>query len=202
VFTYAVSHTIFDPVRSRSRTGIVTEFFRRQPGVRRSGNPTHSVAASGRYAREITQGSPLIPPYDRRGPFGKLAQHKAKIIFLGCRINVNSMFHAIEDWNRLPFLQIYPVRMRAGQRVKKVLFKNMPVGHRDFYEQSEQHMTKIYQKLFARKLVRAVRVGQGKIHLMESDKLITACHEILQDDPNVFLCDRKECEFCRKYRTK
>ena len=44
----------FDPALSPSESGPFSEFFRKQPGVRRSHNATHSVAALGPIAEELT----------------------------------------------------------------------------------------------------------------------------------------------------
>ena len=46
----------FDPDLSQSEAGAFSEFFRKQPGVLRSHNPTHSVAALGPAAPLITGG--------------------------------------------------------------------------------------------------------------------------------------------------
>ncbi len=46
----------FDPLLSPSEMGPLSEYFRQQPGVARSVSPTHSVAALGPAAPEITAG--------------------------------------------------------------------------------------------------------------------------------------------------
>jgi len=61
----------FDPVLSPSEGGPFSEFFRRQPGVLRSHNATHSVAALGPLASDITAGHRTAAP--RPSPWGDAA---------------------------------------------------------------------------------------------------------------------------------
>ena len=54
-----------------SDVGYITEVFRKQEGSIRSDNPTHSVAARGKYAEALTQGN--IKEGPRPGPYGDYA---------------------------------------------------------------------------------------------------------------------------------
>jgi neutral ceramidase len=60
---------VFDPLLSPSESGPFSEFFRRQPGVVRSHNPTHSVAAQGPGAGAITAGHRAA--FGRQTPWGE-----------------------------------------------------------------------------------------------------------------------------------
>ncbi len=53
--TYYKKH-YFDVKKTISQMGLLTELFRRKPGVKRSIHPTHSVCAYGLLAEEITKG--------------------------------------------------------------------------------------------------------------------------------------------------
>jgi len=61
----------FDPALSPSEAGAFSEFFRKQPGVVRSHNATHSVAALGPLAESVTAGHRAAGP--RRSPWGDAA---------------------------------------------------------------------------------------------------------------------------------
>jgi aminoglycoside 3-N-acetyltransferase len=81
---YALGNPVFDVKRTPSRMGLITEVFRRTPGVVRSIHPTHSVAAWGQHAREIIAGHERsMTPCGRATPYGRLLQHSGKILFLG-----------------------------------------------------------------------------------------------------------------------
>jgi neutral ceramidase len=61
----------FDAFRSPSEMGWFSEFFRKQPGVYRSSNPTHSVAAWGAGAEEFVSGHRFAA--GRQSPWGESA---------------------------------------------------------------------------------------------------------------------------------
>lgn len=88
-----------------SEVGIITETFRKNPGVLRSDQATHSVCARGKYASYITEGHTDFGP--RCGPFGdyafshsspwqKMYDLKADVLFLGVTMYVNTFKHFIE----------------------------------------------------------------------------------------------------------
>jgi aminoglycoside 3-N-acetyltransferase len=202
VFSYSYpkwNRQPFDPKLSPAQTGTIPEFFRRLPGVRRSGHPTHSVAAWGQLAPELTRGHAQVPPFDRRGPFGILHEHNAKIIFLGCQMYANSMLHAVEDWLEVPYLTTEKAHFLQNGRTHFLTQDRMPGGHRDFYQQRDGHNAKIYQELYKRKLVREARVGNGMVWLLESRPLVDACTDIIRQDQRVLLCDDPKCRFCKQW---
>jgi aminoglycoside 3-N-acetyltransferase len=90
---------------SPSDVGRITEHFRLRPHVLRSDHPTHSVAAKGPLAREITRGHATARP--RTGPWGHTAfgigspwetlyEVGARIVLVGVDFQVNTMVHFIE----------------------------------------------------------------------------------------------------------
>ncbi|MBI2200709.1 MAG: AAC(3) family N-acetyltransferase, partial [Armatimonadetes bacterium] len=74
-FTFSwIGHRPYDPARSPSQVGAVTDRFWRRPGVLRSAHPTHSFAASGPLAGYLLEGHDHTQSaLSRRGPIGKLA---------------------------------------------------------------------------------------------------------------------------------
>ncbi|MBF0188504.1 MAG: AAC(3) family N-acetyltransferase [Magnetococcales bacterium] len=83
--------------RTPSRMGMVTELFRRMPGVVRSLHPTHSVAARGARARALCNDHQRAQtPCGKHSPYMKLVQEGGKILFLGPTIESMTCFHAVE----------------------------------------------------------------------------------------------------------
>jgi aminoglycoside N3'-acetyltransferase len=96
---------IWDVRTSPSDVGRITETFRLRPGVLRSDHATHSVAATGRWAFEITQGHRTASgrpgpwgdaAFGRGSPWEKLYDLEAQIVFLGVDFRVNTMGHFVE----------------------------------------------------------------------------------------------------------
>ncbi len=77
-------HPFFDWRRTPSRSGMLTEIFRRTAGTERSLHPTHPVAARGATAAWLTEGHERsATPFDEHSPFQKLLSRNAKVLTLG-----------------------------------------------------------------------------------------------------------------------
>ena len=95
---YARAKPLFDVARTPSRMGLLTELFRRSPGVIRSVHPTHPVAIWGQDAAGIAEGHHLArTPCGLGTPFDALRQRQGKIVLLGTGINVLTYFHLLEE---------------------------------------------------------------------------------------------------------
>lgn len=88
-----------------SDVGYLTEYFRKQPYVYRSNQATHSVAARGKLAYQLTcehtaYGPHLCPfgeyAFADSSPWMKMYNLGAKIVFLGVSTVYNTMKHAVE----------------------------------------------------------------------------------------------------------
>jgi aminoglycoside 3-N-acetyltransferase len=78
------SKRAFDVNRTPSEMGILTEVFRRTPGVMRSLHPTHSVCAIGPLAQELTATHHLAPTRTGNGtPFETMSRKPTAIVGLG-----------------------------------------------------------------------------------------------------------------------
>jgi aminoglycoside 3-N-acetyltransferase len=81
---YARGEPVFDARHTVSRMGLITEVFRRSPGVVRSLHPTHSVAVWGSRAHTTIAGHELADtPCGRLTPYGKLLDYDGKILLAG-----------------------------------------------------------------------------------------------------------------------
>ncbi|PIY28612.1 MAG: hypothetical protein CO105_15290 [Comamonadaceae bacterium CG_4_9_14_3_um_filter_60_33] len=95
---YARSKALFDVARTPSRMGLLTELFRRSPGVVRSVHPTHSVAIWGADASVVAAGHHLAgTPCGVGSPFDALLKRRGKIVLLGTGMGVLTFFHMLEE---------------------------------------------------------------------------------------------------------
>jgi aminoglycoside 3-N-acetyltransferase len=89
--------------KSPSCVGILTELFRKRPGVVRSLHPTHSVAALGADAKEFVAGDEKFDtPCARGSCWGKLLDRKATIMLIGVDLTRNTFMHGVEEWADIP----------------------------------------------------------------------------------------------------
>ncbi|MEG3639497.1 AAC(3) family N-acetyltransferase [Magnetococcus sp. PR-3] len=81
---YIEQQPVFDRQKTPSRVGLMTEIFRRMPGVTRSLHPTHPLAGRGAMAASLLNEHHMGRTFgDATSPFYKLVEHKALIVGLG-----------------------------------------------------------------------------------------------------------------------
>lgn len=86
-----------------AKTGVLTEYFRKRPGVRRSLHPIHSVVAAGTQAVFFTED---IDPssFGEKSPFAKLYRCNAHNISLGTEFEGGATYlHYIEEMLQVPY---------------------------------------------------------------------------------------------------
>jgi aminoglycoside 3-N-acetyltransferase len=95
---YVATRPVFDPAKTPSRVGLLTEVFRRMPGVERSLHPTHSVAALGPEAAALVRDHHRAPlAFGPGTPFTRLAERGGRVLMLGVSIERLTLVHAAED---------------------------------------------------------------------------------------------------------
>lgn len=88
----------FDVQNSPSMMGILTEVFRRHPGVRRSLHPSHSVCAFGPDADYYVRDHHTSPlPCGSVSPFARLVERGGQILCIGSDVGKVTAYHVVED---------------------------------------------------------------------------------------------------------
>lgn len=188
----------FDSATSPATTGRVPETFWRQPGVWRSGHPTHSVAAWGERAEE------LVADHERRGPVGldsplaRAAAWGGVVLQLGVDHRTNTTLHHAEVLAEVPYLTV-PYRKSWGRRalvrradgsVDRVpmVEGQIPGCSAGFY--------KIEPLLASHGLTRQIQVGRSRVRATPSGPMLDVAVALLRRDPSALLCDYGGCENC------
>lgn len=104
---------VMDVRRSPSRMGLLSEVFRRAPGVSRSLSPTHPLAAWGREAEAFLAGHDATPaPFGPDSPFARLVERDARILLVDAPFSTITFTHFLEDRIRhslpMPFYEAEP----------------------------------------------------------------------------------------------
>src|SRR5207244_4106605 len=83
---------VFDYETMPSRRGLITELFRRRPGLYRSIHPFYNLSAIGPRAKELVEEHGLSQPYtmDEHSPWYKLTMGGGKVVLLGLDFEINS----------------------------------------------------------------------------------------------------------------
>ena len=84
--------------RTASQVGMVTELFRRMPGVRCSRHPVYRVCALGPLAEQLTIGHEHAATNCGPGtPFDAMTRHRTWIVGIGTTIEILTQVHHAED---------------------------------------------------------------------------------------------------------
>lgn len=136
---YIQTATVFDVLNTPSKTGAITEYFRKLPSAVRSLHPTEPVSGIGPKAEFYTKDHFNQPtPYNQHSPFYKISEQGGKILYVGVGLSMaGTNLHTLED---------------------AVQFK-YPVYHPDFFEiklidaNGNQHQvkTKVHNPVYSKK---------------------------------------------------
>jgi len=193
----------YDAATSPSQTGLLTETFRKCPGVVRSGHPTHSVAAWGRSAKELTDGHEGMAGLDADSPFGRAARRRAKVCLIGCDFTALSLLHVAEAVAESPYLGIFgwwsigskPTALirEKGGRILKVGYPSVPGCSRSFGRVEP----------LARKagILRTGQVGDAMTLVFGAEPLLELAVRRLRRRPDCLLCPPAACRACDERRT-
>lgn len=87
----------FDVRKTPSMMGLVSEFFRRRPGVVRSLHPTHPILVFGPKADWFVADHPnCVHPCGPNTPFDRVLQANGKALFFNVPLDTFTFFHYLE----------------------------------------------------------------------------------------------------------
>jgi len=179
----------FDARRSPSTVGLVSEVFRLRPDAVRSRHPSHSVAAIGPRARELTEGHERTLPTGDDSPYGRLCHIGGKVLLLGVDHDRNTTLHLAETLADVPYLRTASLQMVDDDgHVRDFATTHMAYGHREFIG--------IDKTLRESGLQRIGPVGEAVARLLPAAAMVAFVVDLLRRDPAALLCRKPRCVFC------
>jgi aminoglycoside 3-N-acetyltransferase len=180
---YARGDPVFDARHTVSRMGLITELFRRAPGVVRSLHPTHSVAAWGGRAEAIIAGHEQAgTPCGPTTPYGRLLEYDGKILLAGAPANAMTFCYFVaeelEPQLALPVLtrEAYPLRWKDEEGTVRV--SNV----RLFSPLLDHDLTPLVAELKRRRAWRERRVGRVPLVLLRARDVYDAAVALADRD--------------------
>lgn len=174
-----------------SDVGYLSEYFRKQMYVYRSDQATHSVAARGKLAYELTHEhtayGPHICPFGEyafadSSPWVKMYEMNAKIVFLGVTMGCNTMKHKIEsDLVEKLLSGVKDEKKRDGLRAKLRVMEIPGKGIWPFYNSE-----KMQPLLDSLGLIRHAKCGDAELLCVNAKDSSDAALDILYNDPQNF----------------
>jgi aminoglycoside 3-N-acetyltransferase len=177
---YARANKVFDVRRTPSRMGLLSEVFRRTPGVLRSLHPTHSVAAWGRRAEELISEHHKGTAFGESSPYFKLQEAGGVVMGLG--VIKYTVIHVADELEPrvheyLLSKESFPMRVRAGDEEFTYELRPLvtPPGIR-------RDMAAFEKTLAREGIVRRRREGGLLFVAGEAGAIIRRSRELMRDD--------------------
>ncbi len=162
-------------------TGAIPEAVRAYPGALRSYHPTHSIAAIGPLSDWLCATHHLSPtPCGYLSPYVRLSMRSGKILMLGVGLDTCTTFHSCEEMARTPYVcqretAAGAVILADGKRLET------PVLLHD-YNGPDRDYPAFEPVLEKRKVLTVGRVGEAKVLLIDSKKLVETVMAFLARD--------------------
>ncbi len=184
-WAYMKENVDFHVAETPSCVGVLTELFRKRPGVVRSLHPTHSVAALGRDAAEFVSGDERYDtPCARSSAWGKLLDLRAEILLIGVDLTKNTFIHGIEEWLNIPGrlseqpTQLYAIKPDGTRISAPVRAHTAPVW---------DHYSKVDDILTDKGAMRKGRFGQADARVCDTARMTELLSAMLRIEPDLFL---------------
>ncbi len=176
---------IFDARETPSCVGALTEWFRKQPHALRSLHPTHSVAAIGPRAEEITQHhEDASTPCGQGTPYHRLLEQDATLLFLGAPLDSNTSYHCCEALAGVPYLmQTETCGFKLIDRHGKVHERRLALHQGGI----ARNLAGLNQALTQLNILKTTIVGKAPIRAIRGKPFMDHLFNALTQQPNCLL---------------
>jgi len=177
----------FDPKRTPSWTGLIPETFRKRAKAIRSVHPTHSVAAIGADATNLTMDHGLsVTPCDELSPYGRLARYdNGYVLLLGVEHESNTTFHHVEELAAVGYHMQKDTSLATlvidGKRENRQFLLHQWGSPRRF-----NVMDKLLQE---RGIQKSGIIGNATVRLIQVNKMVLATLQCLRANKRFLLQD-------------
>jgi len=201
-FTFTNFTPFFDPEKTPSQMGLITETLRQREESVRSWHPRHSVGVLGEKNKEVVSGHLQAGSVGEGSPIARLAKKGGYVLLLGVGHTVNTTIHTSEVYAELPYL--YTIK-DSPNFPEQALVKTPNNGEKvkvDLapYPTCSEGFWKLEPVMRDKGEIRYGKVGQAHCQLMKSQDIIDPASSLLREDPGALLCDNPDCYSCNKKR--
>lgn len=183
-FSYSFcKNEIYDIEQSRSDVGILTEYFRKLPGVVRTSHPIFSFAIWGKRKKEFLDLP--ITSFTSDSVYGNLCKNNDKLVLLGAPLGY-TFYYLAEEYVGVThrFFKDFSGIVKHGEDTKKI---SVPYYVRKLDRRSTESERKINNFLFEKGLQRSISIGHGSITVAEMQPVFYALVEKLKENESFFL---------------
>jgi aminoglycoside 3-N-acetyltransferase len=195
-YTSQAPEPYLDPRTTPCRTGIINELGRQRPNAVRSLHPSHSVAAIGPDAEELTRDHLACRALGLGSPLDRLMKRRGKVLLINVGHTSNSMIHLAEEYAGMPKvrdrLPVFKVRL-PDDRVIAHRLDTSP-SHSGGFDAAEPVLRR-------HDALRDGDIG-GALQLMRAGDVVGHVRALLDQCPDALLCDDPTCSSCSGTRRR
>ena len=178
----------YDPDRSPSQVGQLSEYCRSQLNFRRTFHPVYSHAILGPYAEDFLA-NPSTSGFGEGSDFWKMHQAGIKLIYFGIAMNSGGTFlHYVEETAGVPyrFVKDFPGQvLKSGQMAS---FTAQIYSRRlDLKPEPVSNLRPFQADLLANRKARLTELGRGEILVVSAENFFQRACEKIKEDPFYFL---------------
>lgn len=188
----------YDPQTTPAQgMGVFSEFFRQQPGARRTPHPLQSLAVVGRYAGDLA-GRDTPGAFDPSSPFERMLELDFKLLLLGAGIQAVSFLHYCEQRRGVPYRywKEFHGRVKTPAGWEERTYR---MYARDLAADPHIELYPVQARLEARRQWLAVPLNYGQLVVCRLSDFVAAVDEFLADDPWALVANRREAEEALKH---
>ena len=174
-YEYLSKNKPFYVSRTLSMMGLVTEVFRKKPGVMRSLHPTHPVLAYGKdSAWLVADHEKCLFPCGIGTPFEKFRKLNGKILFFDVGFEAITFFHHVEDLTK----SMLPFNVYTEERFVATTFdcdnRQQLVETYAFNPHIARSAAKLAAAMSAQRKIKKANVGRSSLLLVDAEDVV-AC---------------------------
>lgn len=178
-----------------SRLGLITETFRTWPGVLRSNDATHSIAAIGPLAEQVLAGHEVVSPLDANSPLHTMCRLGGKVLHIGTDLCSCSLLHVAESIVNVPYQHIgYAGFNCAVPYIGTDGVERMQEPHKS--PGDSRGFLCVMELDAVKNSYRSGLVGHAPTLLFDGQVLLDATVALLEKEPCALLCDKGNCDVC------
>lgn len=184
---------VFDPARTPSETGVLSEYLRVQPGTMRSRHPLASVVATGKLAEAIAT-APSRHAYGPLSPWDVMVQSEGVFVSIGLPLERTiSLVHHVEHIMAVPYRFVKEFRVGVVQDQTGIVHESYWLKVLDRETEIRRDKNKrIVKAMRDRKLVTHRTHGTVQIESISMRDFVEVASRIIAENPFAWLAERPQ----------
>lgn len=171
----------FDVRRTQSQVGLLTEVFRRMPGVERSLHPTHPVAAWGQHASVLLEAHHRGTAFGTNSPLCRLREFDGLVIGLGTGlVDSFTIMHVVEEIHPKAYDRFFSPIPHFMTIVNDGV--ELPYELRVLRPDVRRRYRRVARTLFRERIVRRMRRRGLRCEVTDAGRFIERCLRLADAD--------------------